>query len=180
MLYVGIYCSASTSINPIYNEGAKELASWLGKNKLTLINGGSSQGLMAIFSQYTKENGGQTIGVIPCTFKTKGWISSFNDETVFVADLWERMEFIKQKSDVLIVFPGGIGSLDEFFDAWASFSLGFHTNKIILVNMNGFYKPILDFIDQLKKEHFLHDFLPNPLIVTQSVQECIDMLESMK
>jgi len=180
MHYIGIYCSASTHIRPVFQESAIQLATWMGKNKLTLVNGGSNQGLMEIFSKTIHENGGKSIGVVPSAFETRGWFSRHNDEIIFVENLSDRKELIKEKSDVLIVFPGGIGTMDEFFDAWSSFNLGFHGKKIILVNVDNFYKPLLDFLAILKEERFTHDFLPNPLIIADSVNHCIEILESLK
>jgi len=172
MQTIGIYCSASTHINQIYNETAKELAKWIGSKGMTVVNGGSNQGLMAIFSNVAIENGGKCIGVVPNSFKEKGWFNSNNNETIFVDNLSERKEVIKKISDILLVFPGGVGSLDELFDAWASYNLDFHSKRIILVNINGFYEPLIKFIETLKNERFMHEFLPNPVIVADSIADC--------
>ncbi len=176
MLHIGIYCSASTHIDPLFRDSAIKLATWMGQQHLTLINGGSNQGLMAIMSRTIQEQGGHSIGVIPKNFKARGWFSPYTDETVFVDDLSERKDVIKERSDVLVAFPGGIGTLDEFFDAWASFNLGFHDKPILLVNINGFYDPLITFLDSLKTARFTHDFLPNPLTIVHSVDACIDYL----
>jgi len=179
MQYIGIFCSASTKIRPVFRESAIQLATWMGKKRLTLINGGSNQGLMEIFSRTIQETGGRTIGVVPSDFEARGWFSTYNDETIFVKNLSDRKDYIKDKSDILIVFPGGIGSMDELFDSWASFNLGFHNKKIILANIDGFYDPLLNFLDRLKSEHFMHEFAPNPVIVAQSVSHCIELLETL-
>jgi len=172
-----IYCSASEKINPIFKEDAIELAKWMGQNNKTLLNGGSSQGLMKVFSSTIKEHGGSTIGIIPENLKNRGWLSNYNDEVIIVKDLNERKDMMKKLSDIMIVFPGGVGTLDEMFDAWASFSLGYHNKKIVLVNVNGFYDSLIEFIDILKAEKFIHDFLPSPLIVVNSINECIEIIK---
>lgn len=177
MQTIGIYCSASTHIDQIYNESAGELAKWIGSNGMTVVNGGSNQGLMAIFSNVAIEHGGKCIGVVPSSFKEKGWFNSNNNETIFVENLSERKEVIKKISDILLVFPGGVGSLDELFDAWASYNLDFHSKKIILVNINGFYEPLINFIETLKKERFMHEFLPNPVFVADSIEDCKKIIQ---
>lgn len=176
MLHVGIYCSASTHIDLIFQENAVKLATWMGQNGHTLVNGGSNQGLMEIMSRTVREQGGHSIGVVPENFKERGLFSKYTDETIFVTDLNERKAVMKEKSDVLLAFPGGIGTLDEFFDAWASFNLGFHDKPILLVNINGFYNPLITFLDQLKKDGFIHDFLPNPLTIVHNVEACVEFL----
>jgi len=172
-----IYCSASEKINPLFKDSAIKLAKWMGKNNKTLLNGGSSQGLMKVFSSTVKENGGKTIGIIPENLKGRGWLSNYNDEVIIVKDLNERKDMMKKLSDIMIVFPGGIGTLDEMFDAWASFSLGYHNKKIVLVNVDGFYNHLIEFLNKLKAEKFIHDFLPSPLIVVNSIDKCIDILK---
>jgi len=175
-----IYCSASKNIDPVFKENAIKLGIWIGKNNKTLLNGGSSQGLMEVFSSTVKGNGGKTIGVIPKNLKERGWLSNYNDEVIIVKDLNERKDMMKKLSDIMIVFPGGIGTMDEMFDAWASFSLGFHNKKIVLVNVDGFYDKLIEFLDKLKTGNFIHDFLPSPLIVVNSIDECIEILKEVK
>jgi len=94
--------------------------------------------------------------------------------------LSERKDIIKQLSDILIAFPGGVGTMDELFDAWSSYNLGFHTKRIILLNINGFFNPLLKQLDLFREEKFLHDFLPNPLFIVDSVDQCIELLEKLE
>lgn len=177
MQTIGIYCSASVHIRPVFNESAAKLGKWMGKKGMTLVNGGSNQGLMAIFSRNVKDYGGKCIGVVPSAFKERGWYNEKNDETIFVENLSDRKEVIKKISDILIVFPGGVGSMDELFDAWASYNLDFHSKKIILANIEGFYDQLIVFIETLKKEHFMHDFLPNPVIVADTIEQCMEIIQ---
>jgi len=179
MQNIGIYCSASDELKDLFEKAAIKLGGWIGQNGKTLINGGSNQGLMEVFSKTVRENGGHCIGVIPQNFSERGWYSSHTDEKVIVQDLSERKEAIKKLSDVLIAFPGGVGTMDEFFDAWSSYHLGFHDKKIILVNIEGFYTPLIQQLDVFRKEKFLHDFLPNPLLIVNTIDLCIEVLEAM-
>jgi len=177
MQFIGIYCSASEELKEVFESEAIKLGEWMGKNGKTLVNGGSNQGLMEVFSKAVKKTGGYCIGVIPENFSNRGWHSNHTDEKIIVKDLSERKEMIKKRSDVLIAFPGGIGTMDEFFDAWSSFSLGFHDKKIILVNIEGFYSALINQLKTFREERFLHDFLPNPLLIVNSVEDCIRELE---
>jgi len=180
MQRIGIYCSASTHIRPLFREEAIKLGLWIGKNGKTLVNGGSNQGLMEVFSRTVREHGGHCIGVIPENFHERGWYSGETDEKILVKDLSERKDVIKRISNILLAFPGGVGTLDELFDAWSSYNLGFHNKRIVLINLNGFFDPLMQQLNFLREEKFLHDFLPNPLLVVKSVDECIVLLESME
>ncbi|MDD2613070.1 MAG: TIGR00730 family Rossman fold protein [Bacteroidales bacterium] len=179
MQNIGIFCSASDKLKEVFEKEAIKMGEWIGKNGKTLINGGSNQGLMEVFSNTVRRTGGHCIGVIPENFSKRGWYSNSTDEKIIVKNLSERKDVIKKRSDVLIVFPGGIGTMDEFFDAWSSYSLGFHDKKIILVNIDGFFTPLIQQLRVFRQEKFLHDFLPNPLLIVNSVEDCIKQLETM-
>jgi len=179
MQNIGIFCSASEELKDVFEKEAIKLGVWMGKNGKTLINGGSNQGLMEVFSNTVRRTGGYCIGVIPENFSKRGWYSNTTDEKIIVKNLSERKEVIKKRSDVLIAFPGGIGTMDELFDAWSSYSLGFHDKKIILVNIEGFFTPLIQQLKVFRQEKFLHDFLPNPLVIVNSAEDCIKQLETM-
>lgn len=179
MKTIGIYCSASEDIKTHFEQEAIKLGHWMGENKMTLVNGGSNRGLMEIFAKAVRNSGGLCTGVIPENLAERGWHSNQTDKVILVKNLSERKEVIKTISDVLIAFPGGIGTMDEFFDAWASYSLGYHHKKIILVNLGGYYTPLVEQLNVFKKEGFLHDFLPSPLIVVDTAEECIDRIREM-
>ncbi|HET9570419.1 MAG TPA: TIGR00730 family Rossman fold protein [Bacteroidales bacterium] len=180
MQTIGIYCSASAHIQPLFRHEAVKLGLWLGKNKKTLVTGGSNQGLMEVFSKTVRENGGESVGVIPEDFSNRGWFSNYTDRKIIVRDLSERKDVIKQLCDILIAFPGGVGTMDELFDAWSSYNLGFHNKRIILLNINGFFNPLMQQLALFREEKFLHDFLPNPLFIVESVDQCIELLEKLE
>jgi uncharacterized protein (TIGR00730 family) len=179
MQNIGIYCSASVQIRPFFRLEAIKLGKWIGENQKTLVNGGSNQGLMEVFSKSVQEHGGKCIGVIPEVFSNKGWYSQYTDEIILVKDLSERKDRIKRISDILLVYPGGIGTLDEFFDAWASYTLGYHDKKIVLLNLKGFFNPLLKMLSQLRTEHFLHESQPSPLYVMENVEQAIQFLKEI-
>jgi uncharacterized protein (TIGR00730 family) len=180
MQYIGIYCSASLLLRPVFREEAIKLGKWIGQKGKTLINGGSNQGLMEVFSKAVHENGGRCIGIIPESLSHRGWDSEYTDEKLLVKDLSERKNVIKQRSDILMAFPGGIGTMDELFDAWSSYNLGFHDKKIILLNIGGFFNPLLQQLELFREEKFLHDFLPSPLLIVDSVDQCIELLGKLE
>jgi uncharacterized protein (TIGR00730 family) len=112
---IGIFCSASGSIDPIYFDAAHQIGEWMGKNGKTLIYGGANLGLMECVAKAVKENGGHVIGVVPSKLEENGKVSTYPDEIIATHDLSDRKDIILQQSDVLVALPGGIGTLDEGF-----------------------------------------------------------------
>ena len=116
---IGIFCSASGSIDPIYFDAAHQIGEWMGKNGKTLIYGGANLGLMECVAKAVKENGGHVIGVVPSKLEENGKVSTYPDEIIATHDLSDRKDIILQQSDVLVALPGGIGTLDEVFHVMA-------------------------------------------------------------
>ena len=112
---IGIFCSASGSIDPIYFDAAHQIGEWMGKNGKTLIYGGANLGLMECVAKAVKENGGHVIGVVPSKLEENGKVSTYPDEIIATHDLSDRKDIVLQQSDVLVALPGGIGTLDEVF-----------------------------------------------------------------
>ena len=117
---IGIFCSASGSIDPIYFDAAHQIGEWMGKNGKTLIYGGANLGLMECVAKAVKENGGHVIGVVPSKLEENGKVSTYPDEIIATHDLSDRKDIILQQSDVLVALPGGIGTLDEVFHVMAA------------------------------------------------------------
>ena len=135
---IGIFCSASEVIEPIYFEKTRELGKWMGQNHKTLVYGGANLGLMECVAQSAKENGAFIMGVVPTKLEERGAVSDLLDVTFRVDDLSERKDTMLRESDVLVALPGGVGTLDEVFHVVASASIGYHHKKVIFYNVNGF------------------------------------------
>ena len=134
---IGIFCSASGSIDPIYFDAAHQIGEWMGKNGKTLIYGGANLGLMECVAKAVKENGGHVIGVVPSKLEENGKVSTYPDEIIATHDL-----------------SGGIGTLDEVFHVMAAASIGYHQKKVIFYNADGFYNPLLAVLSELQARGF--------------------------
>lgn len=151
---IGIFCSASGSIDPIYFDAAHQIGEWMGKNGKTLIYGGANLGLMECVAKAVKENGGHVIGVVPSKLEENGKVSTYPDEIIATHDLSDRKDIILQQSDVLVALPGGIGTLDEVFHVMVAASIGYHQKKVIFYNADGFYNPLLAVLSELQTRGF--------------------------
>ena len=174
---IGIFCSAADDIEAFYFEKASELGVWLGQNKKTLVYGGANIGLMECIAKAAKENGAFVMGVVPTKLEERGAVSDLLDVTFRVDDLSERKDTMLRESDILVALPGGVGTLDEVFHVVASASIGYHSKKVILYNINGFWDGLLTFMDGLKGQGFARRPLERLYGVANSFEELIDLLK---
>mgnify|MGYP003317645723 CR=1 FL=1 len=174
---IGIFCSASEVIDELYFEKARELGEWMGQNKKTLVYGGANLGLMECVAKAAKENGGFVMGVVPTKLEERGAVSDLLDVTFRVDNLSERKDAMLRESDVLVALPGGVGTLDEVFHIMAAASIGYHTKKVILYNINGFWDGLLDFLEGLIGQGFARRPMEKFYGVANSFDELIDLLK---
>ena len=125
MKKIGIFCSASESIDKMYFDSARQIGEWIGQTGKTLIYGGASLGLMECVARAVKENGGKVIGVVPTLLEEKNSVSTQPDEIIHTFNLSDRKDVMTEKSDILVALPGGVGTLDEIFHVIAAASIGY-------------------------------------------------------
>lgn len=174
---IGVFCSASEVIDSIYFDKAQEFGRWMGQNKKTLVYGGANLGLMECVAKAAKENGGFVMGVVPTKLEERGAVSDLLDVTFRVDNLSERKDAMLRESDVLVALPGGVGTLDEVFHIMAAASIGYHTKKVILYNINGFWDGLLDFLEGLIGKGFARRPMEQFYGVANSFEELIDLLK---
>lgn len=174
---IGLFCSASDEISPLFFEKAHELGVWLGKNKKTLVYGGANMGLMECVAKAAKEHGATVMGVVPTLIEERGAVSDWLDVTFRTDNLSDRKDVILRESDILIALPGGIGTLDEVFHVMASGSIGYHAKKVIFYNVDGFWNPVLDLFRHLKSTRFARRPLERYCSVAEDLNELIELLK---
>lgn len=174
---IGIFCSASDDIAPLFMEKAKELGAWMGEHRKWLIYGGSNCGLMEVTARAAKEKGGMIMGIVPTKLEEKGAVSELLDVTFHTVNLSDRKDLMLQESEILVALPGGVGTLDEVFHVIASATIGYHSKKVIFYNIGGFWNGLLDFLKGLESQHFAHRPLSNFFQTANSFEELTGMLD---
>ena len=174
---IGIFCSASDAISPNYFEKARELGTWLGENRKTLIYGGANLGLMECIAQAARQSGATIMGVVPTKLEEQGAVSDLLDITFRTDNLSERKDVMVRESDVLVALPGGVGTLDEIFHVVAAASIGYHTKKVILYNIDGFWDGMISFLNELEEKHFSRRPLENFYSVANTLDELKEQLK---
>lgn len=173
---IGVFCSASSRIDEVYMEKARELGAWMGRQRKTLVYGGSNGGLMECVARAVKENGGRVFGVIPTILETQNRVSDYVDIDFRCNDLSDRKETMLQEAQVMVALPGGIGTLDEIFTVLASATIGYHHKRIILYNVGGFWNTLIKLLDELERKNFIRGHWRDYCDVAASLEELTPLL----
>lgn len=144
-LSICVYCAARVSDNPAYAEVATQVGRWLGKNNIRLVYGGGNTGLMGAIANAALENGAEVYGIIPARLMEVEMGHTGITELRVVKNMHERKQAMAEASDAFLTLPGGIGTFEEFFEAWTWRQLSYHANPIGLLNTNGYYDKLLEF-----------------------------------
>jgi uncharacterized protein (TIGR00730 family) len=173
-MQIAVFCSSSNDLASVYYKEAEELGSFIGKENHTLIYGGSNRGLMETLAKGVKAEGGFVIGILPSNMRSQA--SEIADEMLFVETLSDRKELMNEYADIFVVLSGGFGTLDELFNVLANAQIGAHDKKLVLVNSNQFYTPLLVMFDKIVEEKFGSESNKSSFVVVNNVNECAKYL----
>ena len=164
---MAVFCGSNSGADPLFAEHAKQLGYLLAEKNITLIYGGGNRGLMGTVANAVLEKNGKVIGIIP-TLLTKWEVQHENITELIVSDdMHSRKKLLYEKCDAAIILPGGVGTLDEFFEMLTWNQLKIHNKKIFLLNTNGFYDSLLEHIKRMQSEKFLHEKIENRITILE-------------
>lgn len=155
---VCVYCGSRPGDTPEFAAMARQVGSWIGQHDGQLVYGGGHNGLMGIMADAALAAGGRVIGVIPKALVEKEWAHTGCTELHIVENMHERKRIMAEHADAFLALPGGIGTLEEFFEVWTWRQLGYHDKPVGLLNMNGFYDSLLTFLGSAVKAGFMNDW----------------------
>ncbi len=138
-----VYCAASDGLEPVFTEAARAVGHLLGRRGITLIYGGGARGLMGEVARGVHAEGGRVVGII--TERLAGPERAYQaaDELIVVSTMRERKRQLLERGDGVIVLPGGIGTMEEFFEALVGRVVGEHRLPIGLLDVDGFFDPLI-------------------------------------
>ena len=171
---VCVYCASSTKINQAYFDAAQRLGQLLAGNNIRLINGAGSLGLMCAVSDATLAAGGEVTGVIPRFMVEQGWQHNGLTELIEVESMHERKQTMATLSDAVIALPGGIGTLEELLEIITWKQLGLYLNPIIILNINGYFDPLLDMLEKAIGENFMRRQHGDIWVVANTPEDAIE------
>jgi uncharacterized protein (TIGR00730 family) len=150
-----VFCGSSPGARPEYTAAAHALGRELAARGIGLVYGGASVGLMGAVADATLAAGGEAIGVIPRSLQQKEIAHAGLSQLHVVASMHERKALMAQLSSGFVALPGGIGTLEELFEAWTWSQLGIHAKPVGLLNVAGYYDALLRFLDHAVAEGFI-------------------------
>lgn len=155
MKRVCVFCGSSVGAKAIYVDAAREMGRLIASKGIGLVYGGGDVGLMGVIADATLEAGGDVIGVIPRALADRE-IAHKGLTTLHIVDsMHTRKAMMAELADAFIAMPGGVGTFEEFFEAVTWTQLGLHRKPCGLLNVDGFYTPLVQFINQAVAEGFI-------------------------
>lgn len=171
-----VYSASSTKIAPIYFEAAEQLGKILAQKHINLINGAGCLGLMCRISDAALAAGGTVTGIIPHFMVEQGWHHKGLTRLIETKDMHERKELMADMSDGIIALPGGCGTLEELLEIITWKQLGLYLKPIVILNINHFYDPLLEMLQQAIDQHFMREEHKNIWHVAETPEEAVDLL----
>ncbi len=150
-----VYCGSRPGLDPGFARVAQDVGDWIGRHGGQLVYGGGRNGLMGEVAAATLRAGGQVVGVIPKALVEREWAEPRCTELHVVDTMHERKRMMAERSDAFLALPGGIGTWEEFFEAWTWRQLGYHDKPVGLLNLAGYYDPMLALVDSSVAHGFM-------------------------
>ena len=173
---VCVYSASSTKIAPVYFAAAEELGRLLALRGINLINGAGSIGLMAATSNACLAAGGTVTGVIPRFMVEQNWHHQGLTQLIETETMHERKQTMAQMSDGIIALPGGCGTMEELLEIITWKQLGIYLNPIVILNIDGFYDPLLEMLQRAIDGNFMRPEHQKIWQVATSAQQAIELL----
>ncbi|TNH31813.1 TIGR00730 family Rossman fold protein [Micromonospora orduensis] len=178
MAAICVFCASSRTLDQRFLDLASETGAELARRGHTLVSGGGCVGMMGALADGARAAGGRTLGVIPQALVDLEVADLASDELLVTDSMASRKTLMIEKSDAFLTLPGGLGTLDELFEVWTTATLTLHRKPMVLVDADGFYRPLLDWLTTLADKHFLKPAGLGLLTVAPSVPAALDALES--
>lgn len=173
---VCVYSASSTKISPAYFTAAEKLGTLLAQQHIRLINGAGSIGLMRSVADAVLQNDGEVTGVIPHFMVEQNWHHTGLTELIEVGSMHERKQKMADLSDAVIALPGGCGTLEELLEIITWKQLGLYLNPIIILNINGFFDPLLEMLERAITENFMRPQHGDIWKVARTPEEAVGLL----
>ncbi|MEH6758531.1 MAG: TIGR00730 family Rossman fold protein [Parasphingorhabdus sp.] len=176
MQRLAVYCGSSAGGDPAFAETAKILGQIMVERGIDLVFGGGRLGLMGIIADSVLAGGGKVYGVIPEMLRDHEVAHTGLTELHIVTSMHERKAKMTELTDGFIAIPGGIGTLDELFEAWTWKALGYHGKPIGLLNVNGYWDSLTTFLDNVAGQGFMSAARREQLILSDDINDILDQL----
>ncbi len=172
---VTVFCGSRNGTSPEFVAAAHTIGRRIAERGLDLVYGGAAVGTMGVLADAALEAGGRVVGVIPQGLDEREIVHRGLSEVVQVPDMLERKKVMSARADAYVALPGGIGTLDELFEVLTARQLGWEDKPCGLLNLGGYYDPLLDFLRRMQHSGFCGP-ASELFFVASSPEELLDRL----
>jgi uncharacterized protein (TIGR00730 family) len=152
-----VYCGSRPGASPRHAEVAAQVGDWIGRQGGQLVYGGGNNGLMGVMATAALAAGARVVGIIPHSMVEREWAKRDCTELHVVDNMHQRKSMMAERADAFLALPGGIGTFEEFFEAWTWKQLGFHQKPLGLLDLDGYYAGLLQFLRHGVREGFMNE-----------------------
>jgi uncharacterized protein (TIGR00730 family) len=177
---VTVYCSSSKRLDPIYYDAGATLGRAIATEKWDLVYGGNRLGLMGTVADAARSAGGRVIGITPQLFVDQGVGDDLCDELIITDNLRDRKAMLERRGDAFVALPGGLGTFEEIFDIVVHRQLGCHHKPIVLLNIDGYYDPLFQLIQNGVEKRFIKIEPRRLFLMAPTVESVIAFLRDPK
>jgi uncharacterized protein (TIGR00730 family) len=175
---LAIFCGSNPGARPDYVKAARTFGAMLASRGIGVVYGGSSVGLMSALAESVLDELGDIIGVIPRMLVEREVAHKTLSDLRVVGSMHERKALMAELSDGFVALPGGIGTLEEIFEIWTWAQLDMHNKPCGLLNIAGYFDPLLEFLDRAVEEKFVRDVHRSMLIVESDPESLLARFEA--
>jgi uncharacterized protein (TIGR00730 family) len=174
---LAVYCGSAPGSDPAFAEATRATAAAMVRERIQLVYGGGRLGLMGLIADSVLELGGEVYGVIPQALVDIEVAHPSVTELHIVETMHERKAKMTELADAFLALPGGVGTLDEFFEAWSWNALGYHKKPFCLLNVKGYWDGLIAFIDHATKSGFMSAERRRQLLVADTPEHALELLD---
>jgi uncharacterized protein (TIGR00730 family) len=153
-----VYCGSRMGTANGFADVARSVGRWIGERGGQLVYGGGNNGLMGVMADATLGAGGRVVGIIPHALVDREFAKLDCTELHVVDNMHDRKRMMAERADAFLALPGGIGTLEELFEVWTWRQLGYHDKPVGLLNVDGYYQPLLDFLQSSVRHGLMSDW----------------------
>ena len=175
---VCVYCGSGPGTNPNFVKAAVALGKAFARNKVGLVYGGGSVGLIGAIATSVLDNGGTVTGIIPDFLTSREHALARVQEMIVTRDMHERKRLMFERSDAFIALPGGVGTLEELVEQLTWQQLGRHSKPILLANVDGFWEPLLALLAHMRSTAFIRPTLAVNVLQAERVEDILPKLRA--
>ena len=177
MAAICVFCASSRTLDKRWLALAREVGTELAARGHRLVSGGGCVGMMGAVAQAARAGGAHTLGVIPQSLVDLEVADRDADELIVTTDMASRKTLMMDKADAFLVLPGGLGTMDELFEVWTTAILGMHAKRTVLLDTDGFYAGLVEWLEVAVEERFVQARALSTLRIVQTVDRALDVIE---